>query len=113
MLESQQAAYKVPGVNESEPAIDLRKRKAGGEGEGVSCVSTFLLTYLMTVGAGDGKWPGKEAESRAAAFREEEQRCLRHIASGGRGHGRATSSLLPVRSDRRERREQQAKDKTL
>lgn len=35
MLEQQQQAYKVAGVDESEPAVDLRKRKAR-DGEEVS-----------------------------------------------------------------------------
>ena len=35
MLEQQQQAYKVEGVDESEPAVDMRKRKAR-DGEEVS-----------------------------------------------------------------------------
>ena len=33
MLEQQQQAYKVAGVDEHEPAVDMRKRKAGDEGD--------------------------------------------------------------------------------
>lgn len=46
LMEQQRQAYKVEGVDESEPAVDLRKRKA--EGQDVSCPGRFLRPLVHT-----------------------------------------------------------------
>ena len=51
LLELQQQAYKVKGVDENAPAVDPRKRKAGNGAESVrlapmACRSAIVLTLV-------------------------------------------------------------------
>ncbi len=43
-MAKQQEAYRVDGVNEDEPAVDLKKRKAADVEE--VCVATPLLLHI-------------------------------------------------------------------
>lgn len=106
LAEQQQAAYKMPGVNDDEPALDPTKKRKALEAENVcdECSDAKVGGAAML-----NRYTGerKEAEERKVR-RACQQSSLCHFTSQGCGRRRIVQELLALRCHRREHRRQQA-----
>jgi hypothetical protein len=111
LLEEQQRAYAMHGVDESEPVEAQRKKrkKEYVNGDDVRPIFLRFLTishltyiYILTIGIGERKISKGEQENQGSTPTPAEYGSLRDRPPSRRNYRRGSRSLLPqVRCDRR------------
>ena len=96
LAEQQRAAYKMPGVNDEESALDPTKKRKAVEAENVSLNIDphvgFATRALLNGFLGERK----ESQEREAEGARQHSN-LHHFSSQGCRRGRTVQGLLPLR----------------